>query len=184
MGFWNDHATQAEEGFSPIPSSEYFGEVVSAKHQNTKNGKLMFVVAFKVLAGPHAGRQVWRNFVVSPENPAAMARFFNDMVVLGVPREFFKTDPANDQVCAKLLGARATLEVGQREYNGENRNEVNRVKPLPVGVVLPSVNPSAPSAPTATAPAPSAAPAVPQAAPAPATPVTPAAPQAQDEVPF
>lgn len=183
MGFWADNIKGAEEGFAPLPVGEYIAETVTTRHKQSSNDKLMFEVAFKVLAGPHAGRQVWRNFVVSPESPGAMARFFNDMATLGAPREYFKSEPSSDAICSKILGTKVTIELNHRVWNGETRNDIGKVKPAPIGLNIPN-NPSTPSTPVTPAPAAPVAPAAPQTAPKPApAPRTPAVPPALPDPP-
>lgn len=173
MGFWNDNIKQSETASAPLPVGPYYAEVTVARSKQTKQvpPKKMFECCFKVLAGPSAGRTVWRNFVVSPENPVAMARFFTDMNTLNVPRAFFASEPTDEQIAERMVGAKVQIDVNHREWNGEVRNDISKVSALPAGVSF-----SNGAAPAAAAPAavPTPAPAAPVAAPQAAAPVAPA----------
>lgn len=170
MGFWNDNIKQSETASAPLPVGPYYAEVTVARAKETKQvpPKKMFEACFKVLAGPSAGRTVWRNFVVSPESPAAMARFFKDMDTLNVPRAYFASEPSDEQIAQRMVGVKVQIDVNHREWNGEVRNDISKVSPLPAGVQLPANGAAPPSMSAAPQPAPApAAPAVPAPTPAP-----------------
>jgi hypothetical protein len=128
---WNTLLESAgNTSFEPLPPSEYEVEVEKAEAKKaSQSGKLMFVVTFKVTTGPYANRKLWNNYVVSPESEGAMGFFFRHMKAFGLNAEFFKGNPHEDTVAAALLGKKVKLEVGQRTYQGEIKNDVKNTKP-------------------------------------------------------
>lgn len=188
---WEDllnDAGGAGDSFEPIPSGDYDFEIAQADATQTQNSKTMYKVRCKVESGPHAGRLVFHNFVVSPENPNALAMFFRQMNVLGLNRDFFSSNPSDHNVAEQLVGKRFRGQVTIKQWQGQDRNEIKQFFTAVNGALgngqgvptpgLPSGIPSAPPAPAAAPPAPAAPPAAPTPAPAPeyAAPAAPAAP--------
>jgi hypothetical protein len=119
--------------FEALPAGDYDVEVAEATGTRSSNGKPMIKTLMKVLSGGYTGRQVWNNFVLSMENPQAMAIFFRHMKCFKLDENFFASLGANgsmDAVATALVGRRARLTLGIREWNGENRNEVKQIKPF------------------------------------------------------
>lgn len=192
---WSDLLEAAGSGFEALPAGDYDCQCTSAEATQSGNGKLMFKCIFTVTTGPHAGRKVWNQFVVSPENPNALGFFFQHMAAMGLDRAYFAQNPPPEHVAAALLNRVCRLTVGiQQKGQYAGRNEVSKVssagavaaagmaagvpQALPTQVQAPM--PGAPVMPVPQAPAPvmPAAPQVPQ-------PVMPAAPQpvAQPQAP-
>lgn len=128
---WADLMKRAgNASFEPLPPNDYEVEIEKAEAKTAQSsGKLMFVVTFKVTEGPHANRKVFNNFVVSPESEGAMGYFFRHMKALGLNSDFFANQPTSETIANALVGRRARVEVGQRVWNGETRNEVKNIKP-------------------------------------------------------
>lgn len=160
---WDDLVKDAGDvsSFEPLPESDYDMVVKSAKYKPSKTGKKMWEVVGKVESGPYVNRQVWTNLVVTPDNPNALAMFFRKMGALGLTVDYFKTNPSDEAVATALTGRRFRAHVGQRKYNGETRNEIEKFFPAQDGGAVPGM-------PGATAGAPPAAAAPPPPAPAPA----------------
>lgn len=183
-----------DTGFEPLPEGDYDLVVEKAEAKRAGTGKDMFVCTFKIEGGAYNNRRVWHNFVVSPENPNAMAFFFRNMNVLGLTGEYFRQGPTDAHIAEALIGRRFRGHVKQRTWQNQTKNEVDRFftaggltpgTPVNPSAALPQVSP--PPAPPAAAPAAPPAPppaAVPPApAPAPQTNDTPAPPVIQAEVP-
>lgn len=118
--------------FEALPIGDYDVEVDKAEAVTSSNGRPMIKATFKVIVGPHTNRKVINNFVLVIDNPNALAIFFRNMKALGLADEFFASLGASgtlDPVAQALVGRRARLKLGQREWNGEMRNEVNGVMP-------------------------------------------------------
>ncbi len=195
---WNDlinDAGGAGGSYEPIPAGDYDFTVSEAEVKQSSNGKTMYAVRCKVEAGPHAERIVFHQFVISPENPNALAMFFRQMNLLGLGREFFAGDPADHQVADSLKGKRFRAQVQIRTWQGQEKNEIKQIfsavsagSPggMPGGAARPPAPAPAPAAPApsaatpppAPAPAPEySAPAAPAPAPAPAAPAPAPAPE-------
>jgi Protein of unknown function (DUF669) len=186
---WGQLIQDSGGAFEPLPNGDYDAQVTRPEATTSSTGKPMFKVTFKIITGAFAGRTVPNQFVVSAENPNAMAMFFTHMKNLGLDKDFFNANPTNEQVAAALDGRVALITLGQRVWQGTNRNEVKAVKPArvaaPAAAGVPQVPQAAPPAPPQvyipTVAAPAAPAPVAPAAPAPAA--EPAAPPVPD-VPF
>ena len=175
---WGDLVADAGDGgnFAPIPDGDYDLKVVEAPHSITGTGKTMFKLKAEVQTGAHAKRLLWDNLVISPENANAMGFFFRKMAALGLTREYFQSNPTNDQIASALKGRSFKAKVGSRVWNGDTKNELSTYYPATAGGTPQFQGAAAtpPAAAPAPAAAPPAAPAAPPAAPAapPAAPVT------------
>lgn len=169
---FNDLLKSADDaGFSAVPPDEYDVEVVKAEAKvSSTSQRNMIVVQLKILAGPHAGKSVFNNFVITTDNPNALGFFFRNMAALGLERTYFESNPPLAQVAAALVGRKATVKVSVREWNGSERNQVDSIKklagvggatPFIPGVVVPqqmATTPPLPPAPVMGTVAPPAAP--------------------------
>ena len=168
--------------FEPLPVGDYDVEVTKTDAVTSQNGKPMIKTTFKVISGPYERRPIINQFVLSVENPQAVAIFFRHMKAFGLTEEWFASlgqQSSLEPVASALLGRRARLSIGHREWQGEMRNEVKGVKPYtgappsaaPVGPTSgPVAGPVPLAGPGATPPRPVAGPTPP------AAPVTPPAP--------
>lgn len=179
---WNDLLKIADEaGFTPLPVGEYHVVVDKALAKQAQTGKDMINVTFRVLTGPQQDKTCLNNFVLSPESPNAVGFFFRHMAALGIPMEFFTTNPPMANVAAALVGRQCLIEITHREFGGQVRDNVDKIKPVtgapvpgPFGnaggpVPAPTPVPAATPAPAyiqPAAPTPQAAPAAPAPAPA------------------
>lgn len=197
---WKQLMDQAQAGFEALPPGPYDAEIIKAEYKTASTGKPMWVVQFKVLAGPYANKVVFNQFVLSEDNPNALGMFFRHMAVLGLDGEFFGMLPEGqagyDAIAGALVGKKAKITLSQREYpkgSGTMRNQVDDVQASQLGANepvrqiaqagVPTAAPTPAPAP-APAPAPQAAPAqAPAPAPQPAAAPAPAQPQAAPVAP-
>ena len=176
---WSDLIKDAGEttSYEPLPDGDYELKVIESKAKSTQSGKTMFSITTEVQGGPHAKRRVWDNLTVSPENPKALAIFFSKMEALGLPRDYFNSNPSNAQIEQALVGRSFRGALGKKTYNGNVSNEITKyfrlIAESPAGAPVPPA-PAAAPAPVAAAPAPAPAP-------APAAPAAPAAPVTSEE---
>lgn len=171
-----EEANAGGGGFAPIPDGDYDLLVTEASVSLTQNQKTMYTIETTIQGGPSNSRKVWDRLVVSPENGRAMQFFFKKMAALGLPLEFFKSQPSDDQIVNALKGRSFRAKIGKgTEYGGKIPDEIKEYYPALAGG--PAFAPGAPPAyvPQQAAPAPQAAPAFPPAPPAYA-PQAPAAP--------
>jgi hypothetical protein len=106
----------------------YLFEVQQADFKNASTGAEMIVAKLKVLEGPYAGRQLFTNFVLSPDNPFALRRFFLHMAALGIDNLEAVAPGGNMELLARAVtGRRAYAEIGTRTWQGSERNEVKAI---------------------------------------------------------
>lgn len=149
--------------FDALPPGEYDVYVASAEATVSNNtGKHMVKTKLQVESGPHAGRVIWNNHVLSPESPQAMGFWFREMKAWGFEPEWFTTEsPSMERLATELTGRRARVKTEVRTWNNQEQTDVKQIKPAQG------------PAPVAGSPAPSAAPVTgpaPIPAPAPSTP--------------
>jgi hypothetical protein len=159
---FSDLLKAAEDaGFSNCPPGTYDVRVVEGVAKTTSAGKDMLVVKFEIIGGPHGGRKVSNNFVISPENANALGFFFRHMRAMGLDNAYFSQNPTPQKVAADLVGKTCRIEVGIRVWNNEEREDVKKimppvhdaapapvVAPAPVApVVTPAADPMAPTVP-------------------------------------
>lgn len=137
---WNDLRKSADDaGFSVLPNGEYDSVVETAEAKKSSSGKDMISCRFTVEAGPHAGRKVFNQFVISPENATALGFFFRHMASFGLDSSYFEKSPALEQVASDLSGRRCRVTVSTREWNGQERNQVEKILPPADGQAAPQM---------------------------------------------
>lgn len=136
-----------DAGFSNCPPGTYDVRVVAGEAKQTGAGKDMIVVKFEIIGGPHGGRKIPNNFVISPENANALGFFFRHMRAMGLDDAYFSQNPPPQKVAADLVGKTCRIEVGTRTWNGEEREDVKKIMP-------PLANASTPAGPQTMAPTP------------------------------
>lgn len=175
-----------DAAFTPLPNDVYDVFVETAEATKTSTDKDMIKVTFKVQNGPHQGRSVFNQFVISPDSANALAFFFRHMGALGLDEAFFAANPPLQHVAAQLVGRTCRVKLSTREYQGQDRNQVDQVLPPTPGTA--TTAPPAPTQMPVAPPAPAAPPAgvgptpMPVAPPVAAPPATPA--PAAPELPF
>ena len=170
---WADRkkiASEATSTFTPLDPAVYSFIIKELPKAAEKNGFPNYTINPAVESGPRANARVFHTFYTT-EKANGMRFFFDSLKAIGIPEEFFDTNPSDAQICAALQGKRFTAEVYNDEYNGKVYQKLRKFAP-PVG---PSVaagpggmpGPGVPAAAPVVAAAPvQAAPAVAQAAPA------------------
>jgi hypothetical protein len=127
---WDELRKLSEEsGFSAVPNGEYTVFIDSCTPAESSSGKQMFKVRFKIEDGPHAGSPIFTNWVLSTENGVALGFFFRKMAAIGLDHAYFDKDPSIEQVAKDMENRRCIAEVTTREWNGQERNDVNTLKP-------------------------------------------------------
>ncbi len=173
---WLDLLNEAKQSgggqdFGPIPAGDYHFKVLSAETRQTANGKTKYTIKAQVQNGPHAGRLVWDDLIVSPESAGAMGFFFRKMKAIGLGPEFFQTSPTDDQITTALTDREFLGKVIVDNFGGKDRNKIDQYKAFAAGAGAGFIPPAPQAAAPAPAPAaPQQAPQPPQAAPAPAAP--------------
>jgi hypothetical protein len=137
MTFQDLQGIAKEAGYGAVPDGDYDVQVTKAEAKTSGNGKDMIFVIFKIIPNElnETKGTIPNNFVISPENPNAVAFFFSHMKALGLNDAFFAELPANTkaacvEIAEALIGRKATVTVGTRQWQGQDRNEVKKVKPF------------------------------------------------------
>lgn len=187
MTNWLDLLNEAKQNggqqdFGPIPAGEYGFRVVEAVTGQTSTGKVKYTLKSQVQSGPHSGRLVWDDLIVSPDSNAAMGFFFRKMKALGLDENFWATGPSDDQITGALTGRDFLGKVIIDNFGNKDRNRIDGYKPL--AVVSEGFVPPTPQAASGyAAPAPQQAAMPPQTAPAPAPQQSAPAPAPQQAAP-
>ncbi len=151
---WGDLQQAADDaGFGVIPAGEYEAVVKTAEHKKTGTGKDKIAVRFSVTGGPSAGKSVFNDFVISPDNGTALGFFFRHMKALGLGPDYFASNPDLGKVAGDLVGRNCVVVVGVRQWNEEDRNEIKGIKPS-TGAAAPLTAASAGPQPMAAQPRP------------------------------
>ena len=152
---WNELLQAADSSgggdYTPLPDGVYELKIIESNPAMSSTGKVMIKVKAEVQSGPHARRLVWDNIVISPENPKSMGIFFSQMGSLGLGKEYFSQQPNNDQIASAMRDRLFRGQIGIRQWNGQDRNEINRYMPM--------ASDSMPAMVSAPAPAPAPSPA-------------------------
>lgn len=142
---WNAYIKAAEDAgesiddFTPVPAGSYETKVLEASATKTKNGKDMIKVSWVIEGGPHAGRRLWSNLVVSPESPKAMAILIRQLTTLGV-KPLMEAGASFEQIAAGLKDTLATLKVSVGEYQNKPKNEVDSIAGRQGGTAGPNLS--------------------------------------------
>lgn len=168
---WAEYIEEADSGPKPLEDGETYNFVINepARAEKTGNDYPKFTVVAVVESGERANSRVYHSFSLSA-NPGANKRFFFDaLAALGLDREFFKTNPTDEQISHALQGKRFTAKAVQNENNGKKYINLENIAP-PAGGPVVGGGPATPT--------PQAAPAAnPAPTPQQAQPQAPAAPQ-------
>lgn len=150
---WGSLRQQAEDSTKALPKGRYNVEVTKAEAVKASTGADMIKATLTVTDGPHKGRNLWTNFVLSPEKPFAMNLFFKNMNGFGLNGDFFaqleQTGAPIEQdlvtIANTLIGRRASGDVDIRMFKEQERNEIGNFTsvagddPLGGGVIGPVV---------------------------------------------
>jgi hypothetical protein len=124
---WSELRNSAEAGPKPVPAGTYDAVVDRVNVKETRAGKRMFGLMFRIAGGPENGGTIWTNLVVSPESPRALGILFQQFDALGLGTEFFAGDPSDDQIAAALENQTASIIVKIGEWDGMPRPEISRI---------------------------------------------------------
>ena len=176
---WGDLKKAADDATKPAPIGDYVCEITKCEATTAStSGNPMLKATMRITDGPAAGKTIFNNFNVTLDSAFAMSIFFRHMAAFGLNDQFFAGGPAMEQVAAALVGRRANVTLGIRQWQGADRNQVDNVTalgglqmPVASSVAGPSV--PSPGVPTST----------PSPTPVMTTPTTPATPSSPATAP-
>lgn len=147
---------------SPVPIGKYDAICVKSELKKaTGSGNEYWATQWKIQSGPSAGRMLFNNFVLVEDNPNALRAFFINLRNLGITTEHLTQLGSDKNALTPMFVTRqAILTVGHRPYNGQMRENVERVDPHPNGPIgslsnvggTPAANGMAPAIPQANVP--------------------------------
>lgn len=127
-----------DEGLSVCPPGTYDVKVYKAEAGTTSKGNKMFTLVYEIVAGPNAGRRVKNWMAMTPDYPGLLKKWFREMAAMGLPREYWESEPADGKVCADLTNRMCRIEVGVRkDRDGEDTEDIKKIMP-PVGGAQPA----------------------------------------------
>jgi hypothetical protein len=126
---------EAGEGFQPVPSGPYNVQVSKAEATTSSTSKPMIKVQLRIVGGPHDGRLLFDQYVITAGNPNALSFFFEHMAAFGLDRTYFASNPPLEQVAAALMGRQVAVSVGIKPFKGSDRNEVQAYSPITGGQI-------------------------------------------------
>jgi len=124
-----------EGGFSALPPDTYIVRVSGLDPTTASTGTQMWNGDFVIIEGEYEQRHLWTNLMVDAKlSPGAMMK--TKGLISATKTKFPKgltlqeaIDRLNE-VRADLIGLECLAVVGQREYQGDIRNEIKRFMPL------------------------------------------------------
>lgn len=137
---WASLQKEAEDVL--VPDGEYPLIVLDATATQASTGKPMIKLVLAIIEGPKKDRKIYTQLTLSPENPVALKMWFQQLAAFGIGPEFFATKPTMEQLATALKNRGVVAKIGQREWQGSNRNNVESYKmyvptgPIPPGLVL------------------------------------------------
>jgi hypothetical protein len=122
--------SQAKE-LKAVPAGTYEAvlteqKIFTAKSSNQEAIALTFTIQDENFP-EHEGRKQWRNYSLQPQALWALKK---SLVDLGCDPEELEGTVDLEEVIGQLIGNKCLIEVGVRMYEGEERNEVRKVRPL------------------------------------------------------
>jgi hypothetical protein len=107
--------SEVSSQFEPLPAGQYLAEIVNpddCQLTESQNGKAMIKIAWTIKEGEYEGRKIFDNVVLSVD---WKVKQYCDIAGIESGSELDTED---------FIGMEAIVEVVQREYQGEMRNNV------------------------------------------------------------
>jgi len=123
-----------EGGFAALPPDTYAVRVSGLEPTTASTGTQMWNGDFVIIEGEYEERHLWTNLMVDASiAPGAMSKTKGLVATNTKFPKGLSLQEAIDklnEVRESLLGVECLAVVGQREYQGEIRNEIKRFMPL------------------------------------------------------
>lgn len=122
---------QADSSIFVYEPGEVDAVVESSTWGRTKAGdKGQWDVRFRVTTGPNAGRaQIRFPMTITTDNPQALGIMFRHLECMGIPEQWIKSNPPEEQIAQAMVGKPVLLKIVVDEYEGVQRNKVRDVRP-------------------------------------------------------
>lgn len=109
---------EGQLGGSPVPPGQYLTMITNSEVKQTRSGKNMLTLEFRIAEGMHTGRKLFENFMLDIENKVARSRL-KSVAIAGKHR-----NPNNIEESEELHGCYVMLKVtveNDAEYGMQNR---------------------------------------------------------------
>lgn len=127
---WSALKKSADNAMKPAPPGDHVVEIRKAEAVTNSSGNPMYKVQGVIVSGPAEGKTVFNNFNVTVDSEFALGIFFRHMAALGLDDAFFATGPNHAQVASALVGRRALWTLSIRQWQGQDRNQVDNIQPV------------------------------------------------------
>lgn len=137
---WAKLAQTAEDATKLIDDGVYTVECTKAESvRAASSGAPMIKLTLRISEGPNTGRNLWTNFVLSEDSGFALKRLFGNLEAFGLTMNWLNQGPSFEMVAAALVGRFARVQVGNRVWQGQPRNEVTGVLVAAPGTIQPNL---------------------------------------------
>lgn len=155
-GTFNTADAPPREPMDLIPVGEYPMQVIESEIAQTRTGGEIIKLTFEIVDGQHQGRRVWSTITWSNANPQAETIGRQQLAELVHACGLDAIDDT-DQLHFKPLIGKVGIEKDKTgQY--EDKNRVNRFKPMAGAAPAPAAKPAPAARPAATAAKPAGAP--------------------------
>tara|TARA_Y100000034_G_scaffold126429_1_gene177647 strand:+ start:884 stop:1285 length:402 start_codon:yes stop_codon:yes gene_type:complete len=113
--------TDSSTGFDPIPEDRYLLEVVGMEERVSGSGNPLISTRFKVVEGDHEGRNVFTNFVLTPNSLWNLRGFLE---ACGL-EDLVSGETDTNEVIENAKGRAVSAYVKIREYQGKKSNDLS-----------------------------------------------------------
>jgi len=116
------------EPLTAMEAGQYPATLTSFEYHEAaaSSGKPFYSLEFTISEGEYNGRKAWRNFSLQQQALWALQRA---AIRLGADPDDVQGEVDMDEVLASLVGSECVLDIGVREYEGEDRNEIKAIRP-------------------------------------------------------
>lgn len=119
---------------TPVPIGKYDVVVETAELKVAGSGNEYWKLKLKVQNGPHRGRTLYNNVVLSMASPGALRAFFINMGALGITQDqITQSGGDTNAITPMLAGRQALVTIGHQDYQGQLRENVERMEKHPAG---------------------------------------------------
>ena len=117
---WKDIIEAADEEAVSVPHGEYDVVCDRAEAGTTSTGKEKIKCVFHVEGGPYHGKSIYRDLIISPDNPKALLMVIRQLMNMGLSKDWIASTGSVDEVAEKLAGRRCQIKVAPGKWTGND----------------------------------------------------------------
>jgi hypothetical protein len=126
---WASLKQTADDATRPAPAGDYDVIVKKAEAVIASTGAPMIKMQMGIEGGPSHGKIIFNNLVLTVDNAFALSMWFRNLAAFGVTDAVFAQNPSVDQIAAMLVGRAAVAKLSIRQFQGQDRNQVDQFSP-------------------------------------------------------